>query len=78
VGARAEIYAKLRELADQGAAIVIASTDLLEINHLSDRVLTFYKGALAQELVGEEISSDRILHNITNPDPSDLKLEVAS
>ncbi len=78
VGARAEIYAKLRELADQGAAIVIASTDLLEITHLSDRVLTFYKGALAQELVGEEISSDRILHNITNPDPSDLKLEVAS
>lgn len=78
VGARAEIYSKLRELADQGAAIVIASTDLLEITHLPDRVLTFYKGAVAQELIGEEISSDRILHNITNPDPSDLKLEVVS
>lgn len=78
VGARAEIYSKLRELADEGAAIVIASTDLLEITHLSDRILTFYKGAVAQELIGEEISSDRILHNITNPDPSDLKLEIAS
>lgn len=78
VGARAEIYTKLRELADEGAAIVIASTDLLEITNLSDRVLTFYKGAVAQELIGEQISSDLILHNITNPDSTDLKLEVAS
>ena len=72
VGARAEIYSKLRELADQGAAIVIASTDLLEISNLPDRVIAFYKGAVACELVGDEINSDNILHSITNPEQLSL------
>ncbi len=44
VGAKAEIYAKLRDLADGGAAIVFASTDMQEITYLPDRVITFYRG----------------------------------
>jgi ABC-type sugar transport system ATPase subunit len=67
VGARAEIYLKIRALVDEGAAVVIASTDLLEIANLPDRVITFYKGAISGELVGDEVTSERILENITNP-----------
>ena len=44
VGARAEIYGKLRELANEGAAIIFASTDIQEINGLADRVISFYRG----------------------------------
>lgn len=67
VGARAEIYLKIRALVDEGAAVVVASTDLLEIANLPDRVITFYKGAVSAELVGGQITSAAILENITNP-----------
>lgn len=67
VGARAEIYRKLRDLANAGNALVIASTDLQEIAHLPDRVITFYKGIMVGELEGDEMEYENILHQITDP-----------
>jgi ribose transport system ATP-binding protein len=67
VGARAEIYRKLRELADAGAAIVLASTDIQEITNLPDRVLTFYRGMLIGEIAQDELSAATILKQITDP-----------
>lgn len=67
VGAKAEIYSQLRKMADQGAAIVIASTDILEITNLPDRVLTFYRGMQIGELALEDISTQTILEQITDP-----------
>jgi ribose transport system ATP-binding protein len=75
VGARAEIYLKIRALVDEGAAVVVASTDLLEITNLPDRVITFYKGAVSAELVGPAITSASILENITNPKHLTLSME---
>ena len=67
VGARAEIYRKLRELADEGAAIVFASTDLQEIVGLADRVITFYRGMQIGEVNLENMTATAILEQITNP-----------
>ena len=67
VGARAEIYRKLRELADAGAAIVLASTDIQEITNLPDRVLTFYRGMMIGEIAQQDISAATILKQITDP-----------
>ena len=67
VGAKAEIYKNIRRLADAGNAIVMASTDLQEISNLPDRVLTFYKGMMIDELNGADISSATILKQITDP-----------
>lgn len=67
VGARAEIYQKLRGLADEGAAIVIASTDIQEITNLPDRVVTFYRGVQIGELALDEMTSAAILEQITDP-----------
>jgi ABC-type sugar transport system ATPase subunit len=47
-GARAEIYAHLRTLADQGLAVVFASSDLPELLGLADTVATFYRGRLVR------------------------------
>ena len=69
-------YNTVREIADFGKAVVIASTDLLEISNLPDRVICFYKGCYVSELVGEEINSTNILQAITNPD--NILLEDAS
>ena len=67
VGARAEIYRILRDLADQGAAVVIASTDIQEITNLPDRVISFYRGLRIGEIAMEEMTSARILEEITDP-----------
>jgi ABC-type sugar transport system ATPase subunit len=68
VGARAEIYQKLVELAESGVSIIVASTDLLEIAELPSRVLTFYKGALTSELEDNQVNTENILKEITNPE----------
>ena len=67
VGARAEIYLKLRELADHGAAIVVASTDLYEITNLPDRTICFYRGIQISEIALEDMTTQRILEQITDP-----------
>lgn len=67
VGARAEIYQKLRELADEGAAIVVASTDIQEITNLPDRVITIYRGIQVGEIALEDMTAAAILKEITDP-----------
>jgi ABC-type sugar transport system ATPase subunit len=44
VGARAEIYARLRGLSDAGVGIIVASSDTNEILGLSDTIATYYRG----------------------------------
>ena len=67
VGAKAEIYGKLRDLANQGTAVVLASTDLQEIINLPDRVLCFYKGMMFDEYEGENLVMNQVLKQITDP-----------
>ncbi|MBO1901494.1 ATP-binding cassette domain-containing protein [Leucobacter weissii] len=55
-GARVEIYRILREAADQGAAVVILSSDGVELEGLCDRVLIMSRGQVVEELVGETVS----------------------
>ena len=65
VGAKAEIYALMDELAKQGAGILMISSDLEEIIHVSDRVLVMHHGALVGELKGLEITEESIMHLAT-------------
>jgi len=67
VGARAEIYRRLRDLADSGVAVIFASTDIQEITYLPDRIITFYRGQLIDSFRTSEDDSDRILKEITDP-----------
>jgi len=61
VSAKEEIHGHLRELADQGVAIVLVSSDFSELVALSDRVLVMHDGRVARELVGDEISESRVV-----------------
>ena len=77
VGARAEIYQKLRDLASQGSAIVIASTDIQEITNLPDRVISFYRGEMIRELNSEDMTAVNILASITDPySETSMKVEA--
>lgn len=44
VGARAEIYAQLRELCDSGVGLIVSSSDTNEVLGLSDTIATYYRG----------------------------------
>ena len=52
VGAKTEIYRILEELADQGKAIVVISTDTTEILQLSDRIFVMVDGHIHKVLEG--------------------------
>ncbi|MYF45380.1 MAG: sugar ABC transporter ATP-binding protein [Rhodobacteraceae bacterium] len=67
VGARAEIYGKLREFANEGKAVIFASTDIQEITGLSDRIITFYRGMQIGEIELKDISATKVLEQITHP-----------
>ncbi|MEL6270930.1 MAG: sugar ABC transporter ATP-binding protein [Chloroflexota bacterium] len=67
VGARSEIYQRLRDLADSGVAVVFASTDIQEITYLPDRIATFYRGQHISTFKTAHDDSARILKEITHP-----------
>jgi len=53
IGAKAEIYRIIDELAESGAAIIIISSELPEIIGTADRIFVMREGTIAGELVGE-------------------------
>jgi ribose transport system ATP-binding protein/rhamnose transport system ATP-binding protein len=66
VGARAEIYRLLRELAAEGVALLVVSSDLPEVLALADRVIVMADGRLAGELSGAEATEEDILRLATH------------
>ena len=61
VGAKAEIYKVMAELAGKGIGIIMVSSDLPEIIGMSDRVLVMKEGRVSGELKREELEEDRIM-----------------
>jgi ribose transport system ATP-binding protein len=61
VGAKQQIYARLRVRAESGAGLVIVSTDFDEIAHLCSRVLVFRAGRIVAELRGADVCVPRLL-----------------
>ena len=65
VGAKSEIYALMDELASQGVAIWMISSDLEEILGLSDRVAVLHEGALAGVLQHNQLSEEAVMNLAT-------------
>jgi ribose transport system ATP-binding protein len=60
VGARVELYAIIRRLADAGKAVVVCSSDALELEGLCDRIYVLSRGAVVAELAGDEVTEEKI------------------
>jgi ABC-type sugar transport system ATPase subunit len=61
VGAKAEIYELIQLLADNGATVLFASTEVEEFPRLCSRVLVFHDGRVAGELRGAEVTETNIM-----------------
>ena len=60
IGARSEIYQRLRAIADQGLAVLVSSSDGIELEGLCDRVLIFARGRIVHELTGAKVTDAAI------------------
>jgi ribose transport system ATP-binding protein len=65
VGAKFEIYQLMRQLTDQGVAILMISSELPEILGMSDRIVVMHDGEIVGELSREEASEERIVELAT-------------
>jgi ribose transport system ATP-binding protein len=64
VGARFDIYEALRAKADDGVALVVKSSDPLELAGLCDRVVVMSRGKIVDEIRGDELGERRIVEAI--------------
>jgi len=65
VGAKEEIYDIILNLADEGVAIIVLSSEALEIIRVCDRALVMYHGALQGEVSGEKMNEHDIMRLAT-------------
>lgn len=68
IGAKSEIYRIISELAAQGVAILMVSSELPEVVGMSDRVLVMREGEIVGELdrsPGKDITQENIMHYAT-------------
>jgi ABC-type sugar transport system ATPase subunit len=71
IGAKVEIYRLMRELAERGKAVVMISSDLLEVIGMSDRIVVLHKGSIAAEMPGATATEESIMRAATGYNPED-------
>ncbi len=65
VGAKSEIYKLMNELAAQGVAIIMISSELPEVMGMSDRILVMHEGRITGELNRADATQEKIMHLAT-------------
>lgn len=65
VGAKAEIYQLINNLAKQGMAIIVLSSELPEVIGISDRIVTFCEGELTGEFLQKDATQEKLLESAT-------------
>lgn len=64
VGARAELYAVIRKLADDGVGVLLVSSEVPEVLGLADRVLVIRDGRVVHQSAAQELDEHRVLDMI--------------
>ncbi|MES4904105.1 MULTISPECIES: sugar ABC transporter ATP-binding protein [unclassified Streptomyces] len=70
VGARAELYALIRRLADDGVAVLLVSSELPEVLGLADRVLVLREGRVVHTALARDLDEYRVLDLVVTPLPT--------
>ncbi|GGX96293.1 sugar ABC transporter ATP-binding protein [Streptomyces fructofermentans] len=70
VGARAELYAVIRRLADDGLAVLMVSSEVPEVLGLADRVLVLREGHVVHTAPAQELDEHRVLDLVMEGSPA--------
>ncbi|MCK5502738.1 MAG: sugar ABC transporter ATP-binding protein [Tritonibacter mobilis] len=65
VGSKSEIHKLLRELAAQGYAVIVISSEMPEVLHVSDRIAAMYSGRIMRSFTAEEVTEDSLIQAIS-------------
>lgn len=63
IGSRKQLFAIIRDVADRGMAVFIASAEYEDLAHLCDRVLVLRHGSVVAELAGDDLTEDAIVQH---------------
>jgi ribose transport system ATP-binding protein len=73
VGAKAEIYTLIRQLAGQGVSIIAISSEMEEVLGISDRIAVMHEGKITGMLERPQFSEEAVMHLATGSKAGDLK-----
>ncbi|MEM9348781.1 MAG: sugar ABC transporter ATP-binding protein [Pseudomonadota bacterium] len=65
VGSKSEIHKLLRRLAAQGYAVIVISSEMPEVLHVSDRIVAMYSGRVMRTFTSEEVTEDNLIQAIS-------------
>lgn len=66
VGAKAEIYALIQQMAQAGKTILVNTLEIPEIQKVADRCIVFFHGRIQAEFVRQEITEEKVMLSATN------------
>ncbi|KUF10401.1 sugar ABC transporter ATP-binding protein [Pseudoponticoccus marisrubri] len=65
VGSKSEIHKLVRDLAAQGYAVIVISSEMPEVLHVSDRIVAMYSGRIIRTFTSEEVTEDNLIQAIS-------------
>lgn len=65
VGSKSEIHNLIRELAAQGYAVIVISSEMPEVLHVSDRIVAMYSGRIIRTFTSDEVTEDNLIQAIS-------------
>jgi putative multiple sugar transport system ATP-binding protein len=72
VGAKYEIYSIINEMADQGKAVLVISSELPELLGICDRIYAMSAGRITGEVSREEATPERLMQHMTRYDEEQI------
>jgi L-arabinose transport system ATP-binding protein len=78
IGAKSEIYTLIEDLASSGMAVVLISSELVEVIGLADRIIVMRDGRVAGELTGSTATEEEILTLAMASDTEAIAQEAAA
>ncbi|HKL69797.1 sugar ABC transporter ATP-binding protein [Salibaculum sp.] len=65
VGSKSEIHNLIRDLAAQGYAVIVISSEMPEVLHVSDRIVAMFSGRVMRTFTSEEVTEDSLIQAIS-------------
>jgi ribose transport system ATP-binding protein len=65
VGSKSEIHKLIRELARKGYAVIVISSEMPEVLHVSDRIIAMFQGRIMRTFTAEEVTEDSLVQAIS-------------
>jgi len=72
VGAKTEIYQIIRKLAENGAGVILISSELPELLGVADRIYTIFEGQITDELPADHANPETLMKSMTSNRKKDV------